>query len=366
LSNFIETKLSINKKYGQGTVFSFGDVGLGCRSIPTGISVLDKATGIGGLPVGRIVELYGPESCGKSTVLLHTAVNAQKQGLAVLYEDFENALDRKYAEALGLDLSPEKFGISQPADLEQGMAIAEEFIKSNSVGLIIVDSLAAMRPRAEMQDAKGHEREIGDKIPLAAQGHAMAEVLRRLTPEISKSNVCMCFINQIRQDLAAAQRGITKYTTPGSKTLRFYASMRIEFRKIGSVRGKVENPNTGDLEDYAAGIEVEANICKNKVAPPFSRGVFYLRHGKGACPILNTIQLSISRGFIEAGKAGWYSLPKVGDFEGEKVRGMEGVLNYYETHKEVFDLLKEGVDSLVCYKKEDVVVSTDSVKEIDL
>lgn len=330
-----EIKDSINKALGLGTVMSLDDLPQSCPVIPTGVRVLDKAFGVGGLPIGRLVELYGPEMSGKSTVLLHACSCCQKDlKRPVLYLDYENAFDRQYAEKLGVDLSGEMFALSQPDDLEQGMDIAETYVRQNAVGLIVVDSLAAMMPRAELYDAKGKERSFGDKSPMAAQGKAMAEALRRLTSQISKSNVCMCFINQTRIDLKAAQRGFTITTTPGSGTLKFYASLRVEFKKREGIKGKVKDGVTEELVDGNVGMVIEAKIVKNKLAPPFTFCQFVLSFGGGVSNIMTDVYVALQRGIIDKLAAGYYMVPSAKDCDKEKVRGIESIFNFYESNVE--------------------------------
>ena len=331
MTTMLEIKDAVNKALGIGTVMSLDDLPQKCESISTGVPSLDQALGIGGLPLGRLMELYGPEMSGKSTVLLHTCAYCQiVLKRPILYLDFENAFDRSYALALGVDLGSEMFALSQPDDLEQGMDIAETYVVNNVVGLIVVDSLAAMMPRAELYDAKGKERGFGDKTPLAAQGKAMAEALRRLTPKISKSNVCMCFINQTRIDLKAAQRGFTVTTTPGSGTLKFYASLRVEFKKRDTIKGKVIDSISSELVDGPVGTVVEAKIVKNKLAPPFVTCRFVLSFGKGVSQIMTDCYLAMERGVIEKLAAGYYMIPVAEGCDMEKVRGMINVHSYYE------------------------------------
>lgn len=368
-------KDSINGAFGAGTVMSMDDLPQECTVIPTGVDVLDEALGIGGLPVGRIIELYGPEMSGKSTILLQACGKCQKVlERPVLYLDYENALDRTYAARLGINMDSELFAFSQPEDLEQGMDIAETYVQQNAVGLIVIDSLAAMMPRAELYDKKGKERGFGDKSPMAAQGAAMASALRRLTRQVSKSNVCLCFINQTRIDIKAAQRGFHKITTPGSRTLKFYASLRVEFKKRKGIKGKIKDSLTNEFIDGSIASSIEARVVKNKLAPPFTFCRFGLTFGQGVSNIMSNCLLAMERGVIIKRGAGYYKVPVSAEHEPESVRGIESVFNFYkesdEANKYLYSLLFEKdkltdeEDSDTNEKSSDNVVSDTDVEDL--
>lgn len=331
----------VNKYFKGNVVISLEDLPTACPCISTGIWVLDKAIGPGGIPLGKISELFGPEASGKTTVLLHTAASCQKVlKRAVLYLDYENCFDPAYAETLGMDLSRDMFALSQPDDFEQGMAVAEVYIQHRAVGLIIVDSLAAMMPRAEKEDKDHKPREFGDKVPMGAGGKAMADALKRLTGQLAKANCCMCFINQIRIDLAAAQRGITKWTTPYSRTLRFYASVRIQFTKIGGVQGEIEDYTAGGMEKGVIATVVEANVVKNKIAPPFRRAEFIIGQGTGYDDVTTIVRMGIARGWITKTGA-WYTFPIFNELQ--KVQGERGVVDVYTNNPDAFKAFKDAV-----------------------
>lgn len=362
MESLLEVKAKVNAEFGAGAVMSLSEVPAACPAISTGIFILDHIMGVGGFPQGRLIELFGPEASGKSTVLLHTCASCQKKGWPVLYLDYENALDPQYASRLGVDLGDAMFALSQPDDLEQGMAIAEKFIEADAVGLIVVDSLAAMMPRAELYDAKGKTRNIGDSTPMAAQGKAMAEALRRLTGKTAKSNICFCFINQTRIDLKAAKRGFHKITTPGSGTLKFYASMRVELRKTVGIKGKIENPNTGEMEEGVIATVIEANIVKNKVAPPFRRCKFVLSQGYGVSNVMTIVQIAIDRGIIQSGGAGYYTCPDTVGCDPIKLRGLERVFANYKHYPEVMENLEKLVQDAICHvEPEQKQVDSDAI-----
>lgn len=330
---------NVRKKYGQESVVDLENFHTSCQPIPTGIFVFDHITGIGGLPIGRIVELYGPESSGKTTVLLHACAQCQKAGKAVLYLDYENAFDKGYAQRIGVNTSKELFILAQPMTLEEGVNIMEPFLETNTVGLIVVDCVAAMMAQADLQDSKGKEREFGDKKPRAAKAVAMAESLTRLTKRVKASDCCLCYINQIRIDLKAAERGITKWRTPSSDSLKFYASMRVEFKKTGGITGKLFNPTTGDFEAGTIGIITEANIKKNKVGVPFKHCEFVMLEGRGVDRAATVVNMALKRGYIEQ-RGGWYILPTVDGIECPSKQGLSVVIDYYRENVQVLDALE--------------------------
>jgi len=330
-----------NNEFGSGTIIALDDAPKERPHVSTGIWSLDRALGVGGLPLGGIIELFGPESSGKTSVLLSACKNCQLfLKRPVLFLDYENCFDPVYAQALGVDLSGDWFAVSQPDTLEQGISIAEKYIIAEAVGLIVVDSLAAMLPKAELEDAKGKERDIGDKVPMAAQGKAMADTLRRIIKRVRQSNVSLCFINQMREDIRAAQRGYIKRTTPGSKTLRYYALARIEFMKVEGIKGKIENPVTGVMEDGTVATVIEATVVKNKVAPPFRRCRFVMGQGLGYDEISTFIYIGKARGWIVS-RGSWYEFPTLDGTQ--KLQGEEAVKNFYLQNPEHFQALKDVI-----------------------
>lgn len=277
----------IEKQFGKGAIMRLGDSArLDVESLPTGIFSLDKALGIGGLPRGRVVEIYGPESSGKTTLTLSIIAQAQEvpDGVAA-FIDAEHAFDPSYAKLIGVKL--EDLLISQPDTGEQALEIVEALVRSNAVDLIVVDSVAALVPRAEIEGQMGDHQ-------IALQARLMSQALRKLTSAISKSKVCVVFINQLRQKIGVMFG--SPEVTPGGRALKFYSSMRIDLRRIATIT----------TSQGAVGIKVRAKIVKNKVAPPFKEAIFDIMYDEGVSKVGALIDAAIEEGVIK--KSGsWFS-----------------------------------------------------------
>jgi recombination protein RecA len=311
-------RLQIEKQFGQGSIMKLGDHqnALGIEAVPSGSILLDEALGIGGYPRGRIIEIYGPESSGKTTLALHAIAEAQKLGGIAAFIDAEHALDPIYAHNLGVDI--DELWVSQPDNGEQALDIAESLIRSGAVDIIVVDSVAALTPQAEI------EGEMGD-AHMGLQARLMSQALRKLAGTLSKSKTILIFINQIRMKIGVMFGN--PETTTGGNALKFYASVRLEVRKVETIE-------KGD-ED-AIGNKVRVKVVKNKVAPPFRRVELDIIFGKGISRSASLLDAAVKYGIIEK-KGAWYTWGE------EKVgQGRENAKLYLEQNAEPAKII-EGI-----------------------
>lgn len=303
---------TIEKQFGKGSIMRLGEAAAnakGIESISTGSLSLDIALGIGGFPKGRVVEIYGPESSGKTTLALHVAAESQRKGGVVAFVDAEHALDVLYARKLGVDI--ENLLISQPDTGEQALEITDTLVRSGAVDVVIVDSVAALVPKAEL------EGDMGD-AQMGSQARLMSQALRKLTANIGRSNTLVIFINQIRMKIGVMFG--SPETTTGGNSLKFYASMRLDIRRIASIK---------DGENVI-GNRVRVKVVKNKLAPPFREVEFDLLYGEGISRAGDVLDLAVHHGIIE--KSGsWYS------YENERLgQGRDQVKAYLKENQDLF------------------------------
>ena len=307
----------IEKNYGKGAVMRLGqNVGMNVECIPTGSMALDAALGIGGLPRGRIVEIYGPEASGKTTLALHAVAEAQKKGGEAAFIDVEHALDPVYAGALGVDV--DSLLVSQPDTGEQALEIAEALIRSGALDIVVVDSVAALVPKAEI------EGDMGDSH-VGLQARLMSQALRKLAGVIAKTNAIAIFINQLREKVGVVYGN--PETTTGGKALKFYASVRIDIRKGEAIKVGTE----------VIGNRTKVKIVKNKVAPPFRTCVVDMLYGEGISRAGELLDLAVEHDLIKKSGA-FYS------YEGERIgQGRDNARTYLKEHPDLFDLLEKKI-----------------------
>ncbi|MEW6068001.1 MAG: recombinase RecA [Nitrospirota bacterium] len=327
----IEMAISqIEKSFGKGTIMRLGaeKVAEGIQVIPTGSLSLDIATGVGGFPRGRVIEIFGPEASGKTTLALSAIAQAQQKGGIAAFIDAEHALDVNYAQKLGVKI--EDLLISQPDTGEQALEITESLVRSGAVDIVAIDSVAALVPRAEI------EGEMGDSLP-GLQARLMSQALRKLTAAISKSLTTVIFINQIRMKIGVMFG--SPETTTGGTALKFYSSMRIDIRKIEAIKESQETKGIKDKQDTIGG-RVRVKVVKNKVAPPFKQAEFDIYFNEGISRIGEIIDLGVEKGIIEKSGA-WYS------YAGNRIgQGRENAKDFLKNNidisKEIESKIKES------------------------
>jgi recombination protein RecA len=334
------TMAQIEKNFGKGSIMRLGEAAkMEIQTIPTGCLSLDLALGVGGLPRGRIIEVYGPEAGGKTTVTLHVIAQAQKMNAVCAFIDAEHALDPSYAKNLGVNTAD--LLVSQPDSGEQALEITELLARSNAVDVIVLDSVAALVPKAEI------EGEMGDSLP-GVQARLMSQALRKLTPIVNKSNCIIIFINQVREKIGVMYGN--PETTTGGRALKFYASVRLDVRRIGQ---SIKSGND------TIGHTVKIKVVKNKVAPPFRETEVQLYFGKGIDQINDMVAIAVDLDVIN--KSGsWFS------YNGERIgQGKEKVVEYFKERLHVFDEIRAKVMELLQAGKADAVIKTSEQSETD-
>ena len=309
----------IERAFGKGSIMKLGaSTALEIEAISTGSLGLDIALGIGGLPKGRVIEIYGPESSGKTTLALQTIAEAQKRGGICAFVDAEHALDPVYARKLGVKV--DDLLISQPDTGEQALEIADTLVRSGAVEVLVIDSVAALTPRAEL------EGEMGDQLP-GLQARLMSQALRKLTGSISKTNCMVIFINQIRMKIGVMFG--SPETTTGGNALKFYASVRLDIRRIGAIKDR----------DEVVGNQTRVKVVKNKVAPPFKQVEFDIMYGEGISKVGELIDLGVTAGVVE--KSGsWFS------YNGERIgQGRENAKNFLRQNPDMANAIESTIRS---------------------
>ena len=326
----------IQKQYGKGAIMKLGEEGLtgSVDVISTGSISLDLATGVGGYPRGRIIEIYGPESSGKTTLTLHAIAEAQKAGGKAAFIDAEHALDPVYAKNLGVDV--DELLVSQPDTGEQALEICEMLARSGAIDLIVIDSVAALVPKAEIQG------EMGDSH-VGLHARLMSQALRKIAGTVNKTNTCVIFINQLREKIGVMFGN--PETTTGGRALKFYASMRLDVRKIETLK----------RGDEMLGNRTRVKIVKNKVAPPFKKSEFDIMYGTGISLAGDVLDTAVEAKIVD--KAGsWYS------YNGERIgQGRENVKDYLQSHEEMLEEIRKKVMDQFKPESTDVKVDEDGV-----
>jgi len=330
----------IEKQHGKGAVMKMGDKGeMTIEAIPTGALALDLALGVGGLPRGRVVEIFGPESSGKSTLAMHAVAEAQRNGGICAYIDAEHAMDPVYARAIGVDV--DELLISQPDTGEQALEIADTLIRSGALDVVVIDSVAALTPRAEI------EGEMGDSH-MGLQARLMSQALRKLTANLNKSNTICIFINQLREKIGVMFG--SPETTPGGRALKFYSSVRLDIRRIESIKDAAE----------VVGNRTRVKVVKNKVAPPFRQAEFDIMYGKGISREGSLLDVGVDLGIIK--KAGaWFT------YEGEQLgQGRENAKTFLSENAEIMMEISERILTQVGINRDGVAPEqTDELADLD-
>ena len=319
----IEVALTqIEKQFGKGSIMRLGDRTdpTGVQAISTGLISFDAAIGVGGFPRGRVIEIYGPESSGKTTVALHAIAQAQKGGGSAAFIDAEHAMDAKYSAMLGVNT--DELLVSQPDSGEQALEIAEVLVRSGAIDILVIDSVAALVPKAEL------EGEMGDSLP-GLQARLMSQALRKLTAIVSKSNTCLVFINQIREKIGVMFGN--PETTTGGRALKFYSSIRVEIRRIASIKEG----------DQVVGNRTRVKIVKNKMAPPFREAEFDILYNQGMSYEGDLIDLAVDRRLVDKSGA-WFS------YKGERLgQGRENAKQFIREHPDLAKALDAKLREMV-------------------
>ncbi len=312
---------SIDKQFGKGSIMRMGEKGsMNIETIPTGALALDLALGVGGLPRGRVVEVYGPESSGKSTLAMHVVAESQRNGGICAYIDAEHAMDPVYARAIGVDV--DELLISQPDTGEQALEITDMLVRSGALDIVVIDSVAALTPRAEI------EGEMGDSH-MGLQARLMSQALRKLTANLNRSNTIALFINQLREKIGVMFG--SPETTPGGRALKFYSSVRLDIRRIESIKDGVE----------VVGNRTRVKVVKNKVAPPFRQAEFDIMYGKGISREGSLLDVGTDLGIVKKSGA-WYT------FDGEQLgQGRENAKQFLSENPELMVQISERVKDQV-------------------
>ena len=307
----------IDKQYGKGSIMRMGEkTNMAIEAIPTGALALDVALGVGGLPRGRVVEIYGPESSGKSTLAMHVVAEAQRNGGICAYIDAEHAMDPVYARSIGVDI--DQLLISQPDTGEQALEIVDMLIRSGALDVVVIDSVAALTPKAEI------EGDMGDSH-VGLQARLMSQALRKLTANLNKSNTVAIFINQLREKIGVMFG--SPETTPGGRALKFYSSVRLDIRRIESIKDGPE----------VVGNRTRVKVVKNKVSPPFRQAEFDIMYGKGISREGSVLDMAVDLGIVKKSGA-WFT------YEGEQLgQGRENAKNYLMENTEVMVEVSEKV-----------------------
>jgi recombination protein RecA len=307
----------IEKQFGKGSVMKMGEkTNMTIETVPTGALSLDLALGVGGLPRGRVVELYGPESSGKSTLAMHVVAEAQRNGGICAYIDAEHAMDPIYARAIGVDV--DELLISQPDTGEQALEICDMLVRSGALDVVVIDSVAALTPRAEI------EGEMGDSH-VGLQARLMSQALRKLTANLNKTDTICLFINQLREKIGVMFG--SPETTPGGRALKFYSSVRLDIRRIESIKDGVE----------VVGNRTRVKVVKNKVAPPFKQAEFDIMYGKGISREGSLLDIGVDLGFVKKSGA-WYT------YEGEQLgQGRENAKQFLTENAEIMVEVSERI-----------------------
>ena len=335
----LEAALSqIEKNFGKGSVMRLGanDLSVDVDAVPTGSLGLDIALGIGGLPRGRIIEIYGPESSGKTTLALHVLAEAQKTGGICAFVDAEHALDAAYANRLGVKV--EDLLVSQPDTGEQALEITDTLVRSGAVDVLVIDSVAALTPKAEL------EGDMGDSLP-GLQARLMSQALRKLTGSISKSRCMVIFINQIRMKIGVMFGN--PETTSGGNALKFYSSVRLDIRRIGQIKER----------DEVVGNQTRVKVVKNKVAPPFKQVEFDIMYGLGISKVGELVDLGVKAGIVDRAGA-WYS------YEGQRIgQGRENTKTFLKEHPDLATTIENAIRESAGLIVKDMLSGESSEKE---